>query len=157
LEAMTRWLYEQTDAARWIVFTIGSLPWLAVFARSRSLALLPVTLVFYLALICVWPWPPDRFLAPVLPFLAAMLVDGALSLGARLHVSRPAAVVTVVAVVAAIASNGSLVLRYSAESRESGYPYFALPDEPVQWSSFQTAFAWLHEHTRPDDVIAAGL
>jgi len=156
LEAMSQWLYAHTDAAGWIVFAIGSLPWVGVLSRSRSLTLLPVTLLFYLALICVWPWPPDRFLVPMLPFLATMLVDGALSSGARLDLSRSAAVVTVVAVVAAIVSNGSLVLRYSAESRESGYPYFALPDEPVQWSSFRTAFAWLDEHTQPDDVIATG-
>jgi len=156
LEAMSQWLYAETDAAAWIVFALGSLPWIAVSWRSRSVELLPVTLLFYLALICVWPWPPDRFLVPVLPFLAAMLVDGALSLGARLGVSRSAAVVTAVAVTAAIVSNGALVLRYASESRESGYPYFALPDEPVQWSSFRTAFAWLDEHTGPDDVVASG-
>ena len=72
--------------------------------------------------------------------------------------SRSAAVVTAVAVTAAIVSNGALVLRHASESRESGYPYFALPDEPVQWSSFRTAFAWLDEHrgrttsSRPDST-----
>ena len=37
--------------------------------------LLPCCLLAYVAMICLWPWPPWRFFVPVLPFMVAYVAD----------------------------------------------------------------------------------
>lgn len=156
LEGFAHAIYAYVSGAEWVVVAIGILPWLVVAARARSFALLPVTLLAYVALLCAWPWPPDRFLVPVLPFLAAMLFDAMRQAMTRLGAGRGGDVILGTVLAAALLSNGWVLNRYVAASRESGYPYFRLTDAPVDWRQYQVAFEWLRGHTRPDDVIAAG-
>jgi hypothetical protein len=156
-EAATRWLYGRIDSPQWLLFSVGILPWMVVAVRARKLELLPVTLLAYLALVCFWPWPPDRFLVPILPFLVAMLIETVfqfVSLRTSARAGRLALATTIAMVVSL---NGWMVLQYSSVSRQSHYPYFTMPDAPVAWSDYQSAFEWLSQHTRPGEVVAAGL
>ena len=63
---------------------------LALLVRRSSVG---ATLVFYLAILAVWPYPPDRFLWVVLPWLAVAWAAGAAALWARPRFRIPVAVV----------------------------------------------------------------
>jgi hypothetical protein len=142
-------LYASSDWAATLLGLVGAATWLAVVAHA-PLATLPATLLVYLAFVCAWPWPPDRFMIPVLFFLLAMLL-GLVSRAARVG----ALAVSLVAIVAAI-PNARTLADYAAANTRSHYPYFMLPDAPVAWSSYGDAFTWLRAHAAPDDVFAAG-
>jgi hypothetical protein len=154
-EGIARALYARSDSTETVLMVAGALPWLVVAARAWRRELLPLTLLAYLGLVCLWPWPPDRFLIPVVFFVAST----AFALIRRSFdrvLPSGAAVAVIVVLTGAVASNALLLWSYARVSRDSQYPYFMLPDAPVAWSSYRQAFAWLHEHCEPGDVIAAG-
>jgi hypothetical protein len=53
---------------------------LALLSRRSAVGF---TLVFYLVILAVWPYPPDRFLWAVLPWLALAWVIGAIAIWRR--------------------------------------------------------------------------
>lgn len=72
-----RWIFHLAAAA-----TLGiGLYGLALVARRSAVGF---TLVFYLAILAIWPYPPDRFLWAVLPWLALAWAVGAIALW-RIH------------------------------------------------------------------------
>jgi hypothetical protein len=156
LEGVTRAAYDATDLAWLLAAATGAAAWITIVVRARRLGLLPITLVFYLALVCAWPWPPDRFMIPVLFFVVATLCELIGTTARRLAPPRTASIVLATFVAVAIAANGVWLSRYVTASRASHYPYFAPPDEPVAWTSYTEAFAWLRTHTGDDEVLAAG-
>ena len=68
-----RWVYTVAAAASLGVGLYG----LALLTRRSAVGF---TLVFYLAILAIWPYPPDRFLWAVLPWLALAWAVGALAL-----------------------------------------------------------------------------
>ena len=82
LEALTlgwipvRWIY---DILATIALGIG-LYGLALLSRRSAIGF---TLIFYLLILAVWPYPPDRFLWAVLPWLALAWAAGALEIWRR--------------------------------------------------------------------------
>jgi hypothetical protein len=86
-----RWAYHVAAAAALGVGLYG----LALLTRRSAVGF---TLVFYLAILAIWPYPPDRFLWAVLPWLALAWAVGALALW-RLRWTR----VPVALLVAAVA------------------------------------------------------
>jgi hypothetical protein len=119
---------------------------------SRSL---PVCLSFYLALVLVWPWPPLRFLVPIAPFLAALLLDSSAAILRRLLSARPARLTFSALVLLAIAGNLWSLARIRDFTRRIGYPSMSAHVAPFDWASYEHVFAWIRSHTKPDDVIAS--
>jgi hypothetical protein len=82
LEALTlgwipvRWLFHLAATATLAVGLYG----LAILTRRSAIG---YTLVFYLLILAVWPYPPDRFLWAVLPWLALAWGIGAVALWRR--------------------------------------------------------------------------
>lgn len=82
LEALTlgwipvRWIYEILAT---VAVGIG-LYGLALLSRRSAIGF---TLIFYLIILAVWPYPPDRFLWTVLPWLGLAWAAGALELWRR--------------------------------------------------------------------------
>jgi hypothetical protein len=68
-----RWVYSVTAAASLGVGLYG----LALLTRRSAVGF---TLVFYLAILAIWPYPADRFLWAVLPWLALAWAIGAIAL-----------------------------------------------------------------------------
>lgn len=66
---------------------------LALLARRSSIGL---TLLGYLAILAVWPYPPDRFLWAVLPWLALAWTAGAVALWRYARLRAPVAAVSAV-------------------------------------------------------------
>lgn len=144
-------------AATMICVGIGVVPWLAVLTRLRRRPLLPACLLAYITLVLVWPWPPYRFLVPLLPFLVGYsLLGGSVALRV-LRAPRPRLAVAAVGVAGALAANVTLLCRHHRASGLAQYPFVTLPAAPVRWPAFQESFAWLREHAQSDDVVASGL
>jgi hypothetical protein len=156
LEGFARALYERSDSARWILFAIGTFPWLVVVKRSRSFEPLPVMLLAYLALLCLWPWPPDRFLVPMLPFLGAFAFQAIHGFVARRVSQRSGDIVLAVVVAGFLVANVGTLSSYADAARATRYPFIRLVEEPARWQTYQAAFQWLRERSKSDDVIAAG-
>ncbi|MBI3769051.1 MAG: hypothetical protein HY271_11250 [Deltaproteobacteria bacterium] len=154
-EGMTRSLYAYSERA-WVLTTaLGAAAWLAIAVRARRLELLPFTLLAYLALICSWPWPPDRFLIPILFFLAAAIFALVARAAKRILPSRFRSLAVAVALTAVVPLNVQTLAEYASVSTRAHFPYFMLPDTPVAWASYRDAFAWLDAHAAADDVLAA--
>lgn len=155
-EGITRVLYGASEWAATVLAVLGAAAWLAVLAHARRATLPTVTLLLYLALVCAWPWPPDRFMVPVLFFLLALpfglATRGAVRLGGR----RVGALVVGLLAIGGVLSNARTLVDYAAVNTRSHYPYFMLPDEPVRWADYDDAFTWLRTHAAPDDVLASG-
>lgn len=156
LEGFARALYEHSDSARWILFAIGTFPWLVVMKRSRSFEPLPVMLLAYLVLLCLWPWPPDRFLVPMLPFLGAFAFQSIRDFVARRVSPRSGDIVLTLVLAGFVVANVGALTSYASAARASQYPYIRLVEETVRWQTYQEAFQWIRERSRRDDVIAAG-
>lgn len=71
-----RWVFHVLATAALGVGLYG----LALLSRRSAVGF---TLVFYLAILAIWPYPPDRFLWAVLPWLALAWVIGAIALWRR--------------------------------------------------------------------------
>lgn len=84
------WVYSLTAAASLGVGLYG----LALLTRRSSVGF---TLVFYLAILAVWPYPPHRFLWAVLPWLAIAWAVGALALWRHRWMRVPVALLVVAA------------------------------------------------------------
>jgi hypothetical protein len=71
-----RWIFHVLATAALGVGLYG----LALLSRRSAVGF---TLVFYLVILAVWPYPPDRFLWAVLPWLALAWVIGAIAIWRR--------------------------------------------------------------------------
>jgi hypothetical protein len=144
-----RWLYHLTAAAALGVGLYG----LALLTRRSAVGF---TLVFYLAILANWPYPPDRFLWAVLPWLALAWAVGALALWRHRWMRIPVAVLVILA--------GTGYLLYEIRGLSGGWaskqaraisenfseliPVVAsLPDSAVV-ATDDEALVWLYTHRR---------
>ncbi len=114
-------------------------------------------LIGYLCVILVWPWPPQRFIVPILPFLLSFLFRelGQMSQKYRILLNRK--LLVTISLIVLLGGNLSSVYQAGKTSRAMGYPYPAPLKEPISWSSYEAIFHWIKNNTQPDDILAAGL
>src|SRR5438093_6813456 len=91
-----RWMYNLLATAALGVGLYG----LVLLSRRSAIGL---SLVFYVAILAVWPYPPDRFIWVVLPWLALTWAAGALEIWRRWQRAR-----IPIALFAALVSGGYL-------------------------------------------------
>ncbi len=156
-EGLAHVLYAATDRASMLLAVGGAAAWL-VALRGAPRRLLPATLLAYLLLVCAWPWPPDRFVVPLLFFVLALALGAVGRTAARFGAGRAVVAPGLISVIALLGvyPNLRVLADYVTASRHAHYPYFMLPGEPVAWSSYDDAFTWLATHSTPDTVLAAG-
>ena len=143
-----------------VLAVLGLAPWLAMMPDLRKNRPLPWMLLGTLGAMLVWSWPPYRFVVPILPFVCAYLLQAlATALGAlQPATQRPfARVVAAAGLVVIVLANAVLLGRHAQQVHETGYPLARLTDSRVDWSSYERTFAWVSDHSRPQDVMAAGL
>jgi hypothetical protein len=135
-----------------LTFFLGAIPLVALTIKLRTWRLLPFFIIFYLLLILVWPWPPNRFLVPILPFLLAYFLEGSSNFISRGKIKKflllPLGLLLV-------ATNLALLYQHGQEIEKFHYPYPSLHENPASWASYQDIFQWLKTHSQPDDVIAS--
>jgi hypothetical protein len=148
-------------------FVIGGL--LLHLAKGRSI-ILPLYAAFYLALMCLTPWPEQfvRYVVPVMPLLACWLVLALLAARRRSQRGRPgwkmsgsAVAVGIVSLIfvqetltlyTAYAEEHPEVVHRSPRGQRAAYRLFFYKDS---YRAFDEALDWLKPHARTDDVVAA--
>lgn len=145
-----------------VFLVAGLVAWIAIVRDAWRGQILPACLLMYGALAVVWPWPPPRFLVPVLPLLVPIAFSSTGRLVARLPVPIPSAGRAAGVVILAIALAGHVMsLRdVGSLSRAAGYPFDSGVTGQVNvatWAGYRDLFAWIRDHTRDDDVVACGL
>jgi hypothetical protein len=146
------WLGKSTIVIEVFAVAIG-LYGLWLCCRRSSIGF---TLIGYLAILAIWPFPPDRFLWAVLPWIALVFMAGAVDLFVRRWSRIPAAVVTLVALIGFLIYHGrSLPHRswatqasaISANFRELIPAIRELPDSAVVAVDGE-AMVWLYTDRR---------
>jgi len=139
-----------------VFLLIGSFPWIVVVWRALRFNLLAVFLAGYGGLLLLWPWPPARFLLPVLPFILIFAGHAAIWLTRSiLPTLHPWALKTALWIT--VAANLVVIGRYGLLVRDTGFPFPVFPDRTVSWSSYEEVFSWLREHSAPTDRVASAL
>jgi hypothetical protein len=142
----------------WLLIVLaGAIIYLGVIKQLRQSRVLPCFLAGYLLVVLIWPWPPLRFLIPVLPFLLGYLLNWVRNQLPRLAFLASPNVLGSIALSILLSFNIALVHQRIAASSSMHYPFLKHMDHPVSWSSYQKIFQWIIANTEAQDVIASGL
>jgi len=140
----------------WIVLVGGLATWWLIAKGLVNRTVLVGSLAGYTALILLWPWPPARFLVPLVPLVLVFLVKGINR--ASLFCPGPVRTSLLATLLSAAVLSNLVVLREDiASTRRSGYPRFPGISDPLKWAHFEEMFSWVRLHSSPDDVVASGL
>lgn len=121
----------------------------------RQKQLLPWLLLFYLAMVLVWPWPPFRFIIPVLLFLLCYAVEGIGRIFRKVPLRASGKPLAALVSGLLIAFNIWHVCAVGVFNKSMSYPTMATSwQSPARWRSFLDAFDWIKSNTRSTDVIA---
>jgi hypothetical protein len=136
---------------------IGLITLIGIIRSFRTRQILPYYLIGYLCVIIVWPWPPQRFIIPILPFLLSFLFRGIWEMGQKYRFLSNRKLLVTISLIVLLGVNLTLVYQAGKTSRAMGYPYPSSLKEPISWSSYEAIFHWIKNNTQPDDIIASGL
>ncbi len=139
-----------------LFLVLGIITWIAVANDAGKRHILPLYLMSYFLITGLWPWPPFRFLVPVLPLLLAYLISAIATIKSRISFLSGCRPAMIAGLGLLLAANLALVGIRGQVHRETRYPMLAPLHPPVHWASYEAVFDWVKSHTAPDDVIAAG-
>lgn len=139
------------------VFWLGLVIWGFVVADMLKGGILPVFLSGYVLILLIWPWPPYRFIVPILPFLLAYFFYGIENIFLRLPAwfHRRKILLSIGAIL--ITFNLANALHVHSLIKVAKYPFFSPTIDRSTWESYEDIFDWISKHTEVDDVIASGL
>lgn len=140
-----------------LYYMLGILTWIIIGNNAKKYRILPLYLISYLSIVILWPWPPFRFIVPILPFLLAYLIYGVSVTKQWLTFIPGYRSVLLVMMGVLLAANLALVFQRGQSHLETRYPSIICPNPPVSWSSCEAVFDWVRLHTSPKDIIASGL
>jgi hypothetical protein len=144
-----------TQAWVWIVF-FGLLSLIFLIREIKYRPVLPALLLSYLLLTLVWPWPPNRRLIVILPFLLLFLFNGLLCIVRLIPKLGKQRLLGLLCAGLLVSTNLVMTHRNYQANWKAGYPYLFVPETPAKWSSYQEIFRWVREHTQTSEVIAYG-
>lgn len=127
------------------VFFVFALGW-SLFMRRQLLPDLFLAL-YSLALVC-WTWPPERFVAPVLP-LVFWIVWRVLR---RIQLREALAAAVLVTCLFALTADA---IRVPATRANGYFPASGPPTD--NWAELQKLFGYIRTNTAPDSVLLANL
>lgn len=142
----------------WLTIPFGASSLVGIYLGVRNWQILPCFLSAYLLIVILWPWPPSRFVIPILIFLLGYSLNwiwNLMATGRGLRAKKGMA-----ALICAILLIGNVweTCRVAQFNRRMHYPsLIAASETPVAWSSFSNIFSWIKANTRPTDVIASPL
>jgi hypothetical protein len=135
---------------------LGAIPWVTIFIPKNKSNALKIFLSFYFLLICVWPWPPGRFLIPIMPFIVVYFLTGMGFVLEKIISSHSVKLLTYVIFTFLIILNAFQISDVIKSQTDTHYPYGA-PSNKVKWESFENIFNWIKQNTTPNDIVAYGL
>jgi len=137
---------------------IGIIPWWYLWfylRKSKYQKPLPIFMAVYIFMLCVCPWPPGRYLVPILPLLAVLMMSGLYTLIEK-YCGHRALWICLIIAIAAFACNVNDIQEKSHWDKEHGYPSIPFVRElTASWPSYVDLFAWLKQHTSVDSVIGS--
>ena len=138
----------------WIAFIFLGLLSLALLIREiRYRPVLPVILISYILLFLIWPWPPNRFLIVVLPFLFTFLLKPFAKLFLRIPEPGRQRRIGVMCVCLLISVNLLGVHDTFKGKQEALYKVTPDPETWLQWSSYQEILGWIRNNTKLSEII----
>jgi hypothetical protein len=126
---------------------LGVVLWIVVAMRGR--ASLAASLLAYVAIVVVWPWPSFRFIVPVWPLILPLAWN---ALRERFGLA-----VVVVASVILIGANIVELRQVSMDNHQTGFPEPAPLRADVNWQSYERVFSWIRQNSAANDTLTAGL
>ncbi len=136
----------------WICILIGAAPWLLLLRRQFRTRAMSLVLFSYAAIVLLWPWPPFRFMMPILPFLCTMTIEPFCRLTRR---SLPAGALSSIGFALLVITNAWVLAETLTFSKSSKIPVMKAPQERLSWSSFIEIFAWIKSNTSATDNMAS--
>lgn len=134
---------------------VGLALWYYLWQAKSQKPVLPFFMALYVIMLCICPWPPGRYLVPLLPLLSGLLIAGLFALIKKTVLGKTWFLTSVA--ITLIAANIVDVSQKAIVDKQHGYP--SLPFErqqlSVNWSSYLELFAWLKEHSSPNAIIAS--
>jgi hypothetical protein len=144
-----------------LLLIVSGLAWFAIGQRAMEGRLLPWFLLLYGCVLIVWPMPPWRFVAPILPLLTIFLASHIAGMARRLSNGRRYRSILVTAAAVVLAGNLSVNLSIGRASHRDGMPYLSSPGAPGftprSWQAYEDLFSWIRLNTEKDDVVASGM
>ena len=104
----------------------------------------------------MWPWPPQRFIVPILLFLLCYWLNGLGTLSKMLRQLRYVKALAIIFIGVLIAVNIFQTYETIQSNRKTQYPYIGTRENLAAWSSFEENL-WIRTNTEPTDVIACPL
>jgi hypothetical protein len=141
----------------WPLIALAGIPaFVGLWRGLRRKEILPWTIFAYLLVVLIWPWPPLRFIVPVLGFLLCYLVGEAWRLLRNLPPSTGRKALVAAASLLLILGNVWQTRAVASFNHKTHYPTtVSYWQSPANWSCFTDAFGWIESHTRPTDIIAS--
>lgn len=137
------------------VFT-GAVLWVAIFIPKGRSTSSKLFLSFYFLLICAWPWPPNRYLIPIMPFIVVYFFTGTgivLENFLSTNISR-LSIIIIFSVL--ISLNSVKVLEAINIQEATNYPFLG-SSNTIRWKSFENIFSWIKRNTDQGEIVAYGL
>lgn len=135
---------------------LGLIPWWYLWKSKTQQPVLPLFMACYLLLILVWPWPPGRFLVPLLPLMSGLSLAGLHVLIQKLVKNKAQVWLYAAIVVVAFSANIYDIGQKTILDKQHGYPSVPFDRQlTVDWSSYQNLFSWLREHNSHDAILAS--
>jgi hypothetical protein len=145
------------DWVSWLAVLIGLLGIGNIARQIGKQHAMPIFLLVYLAVVLVWPWPPFRFLFPVLPFLYCYSFAAVTEIFKnKSRFLKPLGFTLLGALLIANASAVHKDLEVGAANHYPGY-MLNLQSSTVEWSSYQDMFDWIRQNSKSSDLFISGI
>jgi hypothetical protein len=137
-------------------FLLGLLALTTIVNKFRQRPVLPAFLLSYLFITLVWPWPPNRFLIPLLPLLWAFLLEGLMGFLKRFLILGRSGL-PILLLGSLLLSSNVLAVYLHCQKYQNGYPVLKLTENYPPWSAYLEVFDWIRKNTRSGEIIAYGM
>jgi hypothetical protein len=151
-------LFNLLDFYSWmtiISIVLGFVTWFYIIKELFTRRTLPLYLISYLFIILIWPWPPPRFLVPILPFVLVYFLSWLSKFFQRAFLFPK--VFSSIILVTVITINFIFMAHTVKLNQVEHYPFWLPLGKAVAWQSYENIFQWLRGNSQPGDVIASGL
>ena len=145
------------DSLSLIAVLLGLAGLIMIIRQLFQWKVLPIIISGYLAIVIIWPWPPQRFLIPILPFLLVYSITAVVGISKCLP--QAFRYVGFVLLGILLTANANAVLKDISVSRDNHYPAHMFKPRGVvsNWSHYEEMFQWIKRHSNPDDLFATGM
>ncbi len=142
-----------------IFFLLGMIPFIDMILQKQNNISLRYFLGGYLLLVCIWPWPSQRFLVPIMPFILCYFFNRIYLLLTKSELIAKIPIFSSMIIIFLIFNINSLLNVRQIHSA-TRYPYLgtiSTVSNYAHWSSFEKVFQWLKVNSSKKDVIASNL